>query len=201
MIRASALMALALAAGLPNSASAEVLSFEDLAGNLKFFTADYHGFRFGNNDVDTNPWFYTNQTSPFYKPKTGTKYVATDFQLYGQAPFEATLPITSDTDFVFNGAWFTGGAQVRYELFLNGAKVHTSADSPELTAIPVYLASGYSGLVDSVVILGTQGYYAMDDFTFNSSLVPEASTSALLACGLLVIGLQAARRRRLPGQS
>jgi hypothetical protein len=196
MIRTTALMALALAAGLPNSANADVLSFEDLVGNLKFFTQPYHGFSFGNNDVDTNPWFYTSQASIYYKPKTGVKYVATDYQLYGQAPFEATLPITSDTDFVFNGAWFTGGAQVRYDLFLNGALVHTSADSPELTAVPVYLASGYNGLVDAVVVRGTQGYYAMDDFTFNASLVPETSTGALLACGLLAMGFRLARRPR-----
>lgn len=59
-----------------------------------------------------------------------------------------------------------------------------------------FLSSGYSGLVDKMVVSGVQGYYAMDDFTFHtdSGAVPEPTSVALtlLALG----GLARASRRK-----
>lgn len=195
---------LAVGSAFSTAAQADVLTFEDLGGVLGFFTVPYKGFSFGTNDANTNPWFYTRQVSPYYKPKSGVRYVATDYQLYDLQPLERTAPITSATDFVFDGAWFTGGATVQFELYRDGRLVHRSVESPELSAVPLYLPSGYSGLVDSVIVLGTQGYYAMDDFTFNSRPIPEASTGAMLGGGLVLLAFAFLRRsasRGAPHQS
>lgn len=191
-------IALALAAGmLVLPASAEVLDFEGLAGNIGFFRAPYQGFSFGDNNPQSNPWYYTNQVSPYYKPKSGTKYVGTDFRLYpSNTSLTPTQPITRDVDFVFDGAWFTGAEWIQYKLYLDGQLVHTSGVSAELNAVSQFVASGYGGMVDSVVVLATQGYYGMDDFTFYSAPVPEAGSAALLAGGLAAMGGIFGLRRR-----
>jgi hypothetical protein len=174
--RAAAAVALACVAQAGNAA---VLNFDDLTSTTlpDWFTADYHGFRFGTNNTATTAWFFTDEVSPNYGASSGNQYVSTDFNLYSGAPFEATQGITSAVDFVFNGAYFSGFDQIRYQLYNNGVLVHTSADSALLDATPRFVTSGYNGLVDEIVILGTQGLYAMDDFTYN---VPEPTSLALV---------------------
>ena len=174
-------------------AHADVLNFDNLGAGFGWFTANYQGFKFGTNSAATNAWFYTSDPSPFYTPKSGTVYVATDFQLYSGGLWDDTQPITNTVDFRFDGAWFSGGDQVRYKLFNDGMLVHTSADSVVLGRTPVWVPSGYMGFIDSVVVVGRQGYYAMDDFTY--APVPEASSLAMLSVGLLTLGAVIRRRR------
>ncbi|EHR72209.1 PEP-CTERM putative exosortase interaction domain-containing protein [Burkholderiales bacterium JOSHI_001] len=184
--------ALALLAAVP-AAKADVLSFDDLSG-LQFFTADYRGFRFGSNNIDDTPWFHTDQANLPAGPKSGNTYLATDFRLFGGHAFEAAQAITSAQAFGFDGAWFSGQEAVRYQLFRNGKLVFTSANSAALGPVPQFVASGYTGLVDSVVVLGTQGFYGLDDFTFTPA-VPEPQSAWMLAAGLLGLGAWARRRR------
>lgn len=176
LAHAAAAVALACVAQAGN---ASVLNFDDLTSTTlpDWFTADYHGFKFGTNNTATTAWFFTDEVSPFYTPTSGKQYISTDFSIHNGGLFEATQSITSATDFVFNGAYFTGGDQVRYQLYNNGVLKHTSADSALLDNSPVFVASGYNGLVDEIVILGTQGFYALDDLTYN---VPEPTSLALV---------------------
>lgn len=192
---ARSLCAIALIATVP-AVRADVLTFDDLPSGPAFFIANYHGFQFGTNDPQTTAWFHTDEASPFYVPHSGSTYIATDFTLYQVDPFTTTQPISSTTAFVFDGAWFSGGEQVHYELYSGGSLVFTSADSAVLTDVPIFVASGYAGLVDSVVIYGHQGFYVLDDFTYNARAtdVPEPSGIALLGIGALACVL--ARRRR-----
>lgn len=173
-------------------AHADVLNFDDLNLGLAFFTANYKGFKFGTNSAADNAWFYTSFATAEYQPKSGRIYVATDYRLYPGGLWDETQPITNTIDFTFDGAWFSGNDQVRYRLFNNGALVHTSADSGSLTPTPSWVASGYTGLVDSVVVVGRQGFFAMDDFT--ATPVPEVSSWALLSVGLLAVGALIRRR-------
>lgn len=188
-------LALAAAACLSSTAQADILTFEDLpSGGPAYFVSDYHGFRFGTNNPQTTAWFYTDENNPFYTPQSPTHFLATDFTLYTGAAFEAAQSITSATDFVFNGAYFSGEGQIRYQLYNNGNLVWTSADSQALlNSPPIFVASGYSGLVDEVVILGKQGYYALDNFTYSEGTqVPEPSALSLV----VLAGLAGLVRRR-----
>ncbi len=171
---------------------AAVFTFEELPVGLAFFTSNYQGFKFGTNSAATNAWFYTSFATADYRPSSGRTYVATDFQLYTGALFEDAQPITNVIDFKFDGAWFSGGDQVRYKLFNDGVLVHTSADSAVLTGTPSFVPSGYAGFIDSVVIVGRQGFYGMDDFT--ATPVPEMSSVVMFAAGLLTLGAFMRRR-------
>jgi len=184
-------------------ANAAVLNFDNLPG-FNFFTSNYNGFSFGDNSIQTNPWFWTNTTTVNYIPSSGTGMVATDFSLYTGAPFEATQPIYNPIPFQFQGAFFSGSTdQIRYRLYtgtqtspgsLAGLTlVFTSPDSAALSAAPTFVASTYVGFVTAVVIVGRQGFYAMDDFTFTP--IPEPSTYGMLLAGLVAVGAVVRRRR------
>jgi hypothetical protein len=188
------------------TAHADVLNFDDLPG-LNFFTSNYNGFTFGDNLIATNPWFWTNSTTPFYVPNSGTGMVATDFQLYNNTnPFEATQPIYNPTPFQFQGAYFTGGDpdRIRYQLYtgvqttpgsLNGLTlVYTSPDSAVLSSTPTFVSNAYTGFITAVVIVSRQGFYAMDDFTY--APVPEPATYGMLLAGLAAVGAVARRRKQ-----
>jgi hypothetical protein len=67
-----------------------------------------------------------------------------------------------------------------------------------LTRSGTFLASGYGGLVDSVVVnttfVGYPPYYVLDDIKFQA--VPEPATLGLLGTGVAAIAARVARRRR-----
>ena len=179
--------ALALAVNV-GSVSAATLTFEDLnpaPSSFDVMPASYSGFTFMN-------WLYGPDTT--YTASSGSIDLFTDYA----DPNNPSANIVTDnngvtraTAFVFDGASFSGDSGVTFALYLSGALVHTSATLPDAGATfyaPTFLASGYAGSVDKVVVSAVQGYYSMDDFTFHEvSSVPEPSTYALLitAFGLL----------------
>lgn len=185
--------------GIHAVAQAAVLSFDDLPEGAAFFAADYQGFSFGSNNIATNAWFHSDQSSPLYRPSSGSKFIGTDASLYTGELLAPTQSIRSAVDFVFDGAFFSGFDTVRYELYLDDTLVHTSAESAALTSLPLFVASGYAGLVDAVVVRATQGFFALDDFTYNShQSVPAPGSLALALMGGL-LGAAITRRRVPPG--
>lgn len=177
----------ALAACLP-SAMATVLSFDDL-GQDGILPLNYGGL-----DWSAAGWtVFTTPAEP-YTPHSGAGRVATGFMAD-----DASSLIRFNKAGTFDGAYFAGlgGATLSFELFLNGSKVHSSMVL-DPSATSSFLASGYAGLVDAVVVKsGNHGEFVMDDFSFTQA-VPEPQTYALLIGGLFVVGRLARRRPTHP---
>lgn len=179
------LAAAALAALMPG-ASATVLSFDDIAADggvpLNYGGLDWRGAG----------WTVFSTPAAPYTPHSGAGRVATGF-----LADDASSLIRFGQAATFDGAWFAGlgGAVLAFELYQGGQLVHTSA-TLDPSATPSFLASGYAGLIDTVVVKSANhGEFVMDDFSFTAA-VPEPQTYALMLAGLAGV-LFIARRRQV----
>lgn len=166
-------------------ASATVLTFDDITAD-DFVDANYGGLDWSHGD-----WFAFSAEQPPFAAHSGDVRVASGF---GDDD-SATAVFLGDGK-TFQGAWFAGyeDVSVTFKLYDHGQLVATSA-TLATSAAPAWLASGYAGLVDEVVVSSAaQGGFVMDDFTFAAS-VPEPTSTALMAAGLLTLAAVAIRRR------
>lgn len=205
--------AAAAMACLVPAVAADVLNFDDLPTGTLAFTGPYHGFTFTYNPGPRDPstasagsWYHSDNNAdargPFYKsPNTS---ISTDFSYdinglpvigYGES-----LAILSAVPIVFNGAYFQSldnGIDVTFNLYLNNVLVHTSPTLIMNIADPALaLATGYNGLVDKITVTGYHGFFAMDEFSYNQTGVPEPATYALLLVGAAALCASTLRRRR-----
>ncbi len=176
------------------AAHANVLTFEDLNPAPSSFDVmpSYNGFAFLN-------WFYGLDTA--YTPASGTIDLFTDYadpNNPGDYVITNNNAITRASAFYFDGAWFSGYSGVTFELWKDGNFLGAFGSLPDAPDVdpygPTFLASGYAGLVDKVVVSGVQGYYAMDDFSFRladtDNNIPEPTSIGLV---LLALGIGTTR--------
>lgn len=189
-------VAIALAGGAI-AASASVLTFDDLVGGAQVFSSAYAGFIFDQS------WFWSDDNTVCDAGGTCTPYTwyksaftsVSTLVVDAPDPTESG-PISASAPFVFNGAWFTSGAdgiEIDFNLYLGGALVHSTPGASLNFGDPsTYFASNYSGLVDQVRVVAYQGFYALDNFEFErvGAPVPEPASAvlALAAIGALALG-------------
>ena len=167
---AGLLGALALTYG---SANATVVTFDSLKGEGEVPSV-YRSIAWEDG------WFYlSSEFSPFDAHSSPTR-------IYSDANEKDFTFLAGDQ--VFNGAWFAGFYYVSFELYDDGALVHSSPTLELFGTGPAqFLASGYEGLVDTVRVLGIGGAYVMDDVTYHAE-VPEPGMPGLLFAGMLAAG-------------
>jgi len=182
---AAALACTALSA----SATTTVVNFDDLQGDGQVANG-YGGINWQNN------WMYYSDSQDPYNPASGAERIYVNYST-NQSWF------SFDNAVVFDGAavagvptgWGYGTGFVSFSLYYQGNLVSTSAQiDPSQT--PTFLSSGYSGLVDSVHVNGSNDYYVLDDVTYSTAAVPEPENVALMLAGLALVGGMARRARK-----
>jgi hypothetical protein len=177
-------LALACAAAAP-FASATVLSFDDITAD-GLMAANYGGL-----DWSAGGWFaFSGEQGPL-TAHSGSARIASVF-----GATDADTAIGLGRGETFQGAWFAGydDVSLSFKLYEQGTLVATSA-TLTTSATPTWLASGYAGLVDEVIVSSAdQDAWVMDDLTF-SAAVPEPGSMALMTGGLLALAATARRRR------
>lgn len=187
--RIAAAAALLLAASSPAVAQT-VVDFEDIHGTI-YVPAGYGGIQW------IGPWYQYDWAQPPYAAHSGSHraYFGGDgAPSFGFVGGPAT----------FQGAWFAGHPQMAFHLFLDGSLVHTTG-AIQLSGTSTWLGSGYSGMVD-LVVLSTDGLstFVIDDVTYGGAaaptVTPEPGTVVLMATGLFAVGGIVRRRRRRAAQ-
>jgi hypothetical protein len=176
----------ALLMGTVGIASATVLTFDELSGSGSLSALNpYRGI------INWEPgvWFYYDSYQPPYFP---------------ESPPERTFESTSEyhpywsfvTPVVYEGSYFSGypTATVQMDLYLGGTlEYSTGTFAPSST--PTFFATGYSGLVNKVVINTPEpDFWVMDNLTY--SAIPLPPSVLLLGSGLLgLLGLRRFRKQ------
>ena len=105
---------------------------------------------------------------------------------------------------IFEGTYYKSYASdpnnhiTSIELFYQGRLVHSILD-PLAGSNLVWIASGYSGLVDKIYLHGGGEGFSIDNFTYSVAAVPEPSSYLLFLSGLTFVGLMS-RKKNIPAQ-
>jgi hypothetical protein len=194
--------------GLSLSVSAEVINFDDIAGNASNYSATqdqgngllayqiangYAGLTWNNMWILDGTDYNTvlGVQSGYGVAAMSGKDIALNF--YGNQAITAS----SGSTFDFNGAFFTSAWYDNNILTLTGLNNGTVVGTVTVginTTGPQWVNCDFLG-VDEVDFSTTNYQFAMDNMTINKSAVPEPGILSLVAVGLLSLGCVIRRKK------
>jgi PEP-CTERM motif len=170
-------------------ARATVLTFDDLPGNENPVPNGYGGFNWNNQttvgSLDSKAEGFQN-TGYDYGTVSGSNVI---FNYGGASPVAITL--ATPGTFTYIGAFFTGAWEaetVSFTGLLHGTVVDSSGAYNITTTSARLINLNWTG-IDELIISNTGEQWAMDNFTFTATPVPEPASMALLGAGLFGVGL------------
>jgi len=129
--------------------------FEDLRGTATPLPAGYGGV------ADWGSWAHSDASDPWYSVNGRTRMFSVGSQ----------SPIRTGQDIVFGGANVVTAADFSFELYYRGSLIHTTeVVTPNIGGAPVWLASGYSGLIDELRYVSSINAFGVDDFSYALAL-------------------------------
>ena len=164
------------------SSVAGVITFDDYTtGDFTKIIDSYHGFTWNNMYVVRGAY------------QSGTGYergvVSGDYAAFNGFGDDASMLLSSDTEFDFNGAYFTGALRnvaVTISGFRNGAVVYQEtigASNDVATWFDLNMLN-----IDQLSFSSKNSQFVMDNFTYNrTTSVPEPGTLSLLLVGSLAL--------------
>lgn len=183
--------------GLAGSAWGQtVLGFDDIQtnGGVVNLPAGYNGFQW----PDTMGVWEGQGGYPYESPPNVVLFNNNGAFGYGETDIY-TLSGTVE----FMGAYFSGptqGGPIYFNLYDDGSLVWTSQQLTPNPNTPEFLASGYSGQVNEIGVVGYEGYFVMDNFEFSSGSggsTPEPGSFALFGTGIVAIATVMRRKLRM----
>lgn len=180
--------ALAFAAPLA-SAATTVLTFDGIVGSNDYSAVPAN---YGGLDWSASTWSVLTSEQAPYTPHSDQGRITL---AWGSTDADSSIRFMQPA--VFEGAWFAGysEATVRFDLY-SGGQLVASSSTLTLSATPTYLASGWGGTVDKVVVSSPlHAFYVMDDFVYSPvTEVPEPASWALMMAGGVVLARLSRRR-------
>lgn len=184
-----------------NATQAAVLTFDDLGGNQIPIPNGYGGLNWSN--------MYVLDTSTF-QPSGYVNGVVSGTNVAYNA--FANLAIVSQTNFDFNGAYFTAAWNDGLSILAEGKKNGVLLFSQQITVntnAPTFFGFNFSGIdslylssfggIDNPLYGGQGEHFAMDNFTYNNTVVPVPAAIWLFGSGLM--GLLRFTRRKSVSQA
>lgn len=184
LLVASSLM-VGAAALVPQAAQATVVNFDSLTGS-GVLANGYGGINWNGS------WNYYDSLQSPYTAQSGKERIYSTLGLSNPG-----VAFNFIANSIFQGAFVSGHGfeAVSFDMYMGGIlKATSSVFNP--SAVPTFLASGYNGSVDKIVVHGTSGgFFVLDDVTYASvSTVPVPAAIWLMLTG--VAGLAGIRRAR-----
>lgn len=182
-------LAAAAAFFLAPCAHAAVISFDDLDAGAMLTSLEDHGAYAG---FTWSRWYLGDTGVGGYgnAAHSGINYVMNGYGV-------DALAIDRAAAFDFTGAWFAApainGARatwVRIDAFDGSGALLGSTGLVAIDGVHRWVAGGFAN-VHRLVVTRDEGFFAMDDFTFQeASPVPEPATPLLFAAGAAALALR-----------